>query len=469
MHQFPLTATRLPTNTCQQKNITKLFFRNRTNYVELCHQMLLITHNTIDLVFGRNFSLNLTSLTEKQVIQKEISYCKELIYMAHSCPYTICNIDDSTLHIEFRQIVVADAFFAYCADLQKCFEAATYCEKSFTKVYIDFSQTTWFDTLAMCYLVMFAEQAKQFHSTDIHFFFPDPIPQQNKFTIFHSFLLDNGFLSQMKTIGTFHNLETVVEIQYSDIHKCVWPLQIFHCRSEIQNSVLLIGKHLRNELSHELNSYELEYTINKVTYFLQETLDNAYKHGYEDSANRNPCALLIKRVQSNETLDLKSYRAQYTEHTPYINISLFEEKHEYLEIYIADIGVGLRNSFLLDPDGEDAKITDENILDYILSKGQRSNRKISPNNSSRYGGLYDITHMFQDDGDKLGFKGDSRWFFDKDIKRINANIHQHEYTGLVHGFAVVGSISWRKRHSGDYSLKQEILLPVWMMNTIVKP
>lgn len=221
-----------------------------------------------------------------------------------------------------------------------------------------------------------------------------------------------------------------------------------------------------DELSDTLSSYELENTVSKVVYFLQETLDNAYMHGYgqvcaNDSISSldggTPCALLIKRVTCDNTLDLKEYSAQYTQHTPYINISLFKEKQEYIEIYVADVGAGLRHSFLEDPDGIEAGITDENILDNILTNGERSHKIMARASSTHYGGLYDITALFQEDGDKLGFKCDSRWFFDKKSQRINDEIVQNQYQGLSHGFAIVGTISWKKRHTEEYPLIEQLL------------
>ena len=379
-------------------------------------------------------------------------------------PYRI-DIDTigSVLFIVFDETVTADLFFANCFDIQQILEEGTYRGVLFNSLYIDFSKTTWFDTLAMCYVLMFADCAQQRHTLTIRFYFSEV--QGHSHLVFRAFLSDNGFLSQMERIGEIYNFDVIPEIQYSQVHKCIWPLQIFHQADEIEDSIDLIKKQLNNELSNTLNAYELENLVSKVTYFLQETLDNAYKHGYEQicTVNNNshsgnsPCSLLIKRVKSSDTLDLKAYGTKYTEHTPYINISLFEEKQEYIEIYVADIGIGLRRSFLSDPDGKDANITDENILEYILSDGQRSQKIITPANSTRYGGLYDIMSLFQGDGDKLGFKCDSRWFFDKIPQRINNLIPQGQYHGLSHGFAIIGNISWNKRHSDDHPFKNQIL------------
>ncbi len=379
-------------------------------------------------------------------------------------PYQI-EISNSIFYIIFDNIVSADAFFANCANIQKPLEDGVYCGKSFQDLYIDFSKTTWFDTLAMCYILMFVDCAKQRNPLSVRFYFPEADPIEDSHLAFHTFLSDNGFLAQMERIGEMCNFEIVPEFQYSQIHRCIWPLEIFHQVTEIENCIDLIKKRLRNELSDTLNSYELENVVSKVTYFLQETLDNAYMHGYGQAyandgfslVEGTPCALLIKRVTPGNELNLKKYSIQYTEHTPYINISLFKEKQEYIEIYVADIGMGLRRSFLEDPDGKDAKVTDENILDFILTNGERSHKIMARASSTHYGGLYDIMSLFQEDGDKLGFKCDSRWFFDKKSRRINEEIMQHQYQNLSHGFAIIGNISWKTRHAENYSLIEQLL------------
>lgn len=384
--------------------------------------------------------------------------------MSFKRPYEIAILNHSNLHIAFNRVVPADSFFAYCEEIQNCSKNGIFKNQKIETVYFDFSKTVWFDTLAACYLLMFAEQAKMNTITkSIRFYFSDyhdresVVDSPDNYASFHAFLHDNGFLTQMRRIGAVENMETVSEIQYSSIHKCIWPLQVFHDGSEIGESIELIKKQLRNELAHELNSYELEYLIGKVSYFLQETLDNTYKHGYDNHAEIKPCTLLIKRVKSNDALNLEQYREAYTTHAPYLNISLFKEMHEYLEIYVADIGIGLRKSFLDDPDGKDSEITDENILDIILREGQRSRRKMFRVNRSKYGGLYDIAVMFRGDGDKLGFKGDSRWFFDEQKpKRILDQIPQHTYHGLVHGFAIIGNVSWKKRQADSFPFINEL-------------
>ena len=380
-------------------------------------------------------------------------------------PYRV-GIEKSILHITFDRIVTADVFFANCADIQHILEDGAYNNQAFQQLYIDFSKTTWFDTLALCYMLMFTDCAKKRNNTlAIHFYFSETNGTEYPHQLFWAFLSDNGFLAQMEKIGKVYNYGIVPVLQYSQIHRCIWPLQIFYQPDEIGNNIDIIKKHLHDELSDTLNSYELENVTSKVTYFLQETVDNAFKHGYgginaggdEFHSRCTPCMLLIKRVKSCDTLDFKEYSVQYTEHTPYINISLFKEKQEYLEVYVADIGVGLRRSFLQDPDGAESGITDENIMEYILTNGERSRKKIGPVNTTRYGGLYDIMTLFQEDGDKIGFKCDSRWFFDTKSRRINERIMQGQYQGLSHGFAIIGNISWKKRLAKEYPFVEQII------------
>lgn len=379
-------------------------------------------------------------------------------------PYRM-GIEKSILYIVFDRIVTADVFFANCAEIQNILEDGTYNNQAFQQLSIDFSKTTWFDTLAMCYLIMFTECAKNRNSfLSIHFYFADANQKTDSHESFLMFLLDNGFLAQMKQMGNAHNCDSLLELQYSQIHRCIWPLQIFHRPDEVVNSIEIIKKHLCDELSDTLNTYELENVANKVTYFLQETVDNAFKHGYGGTnaggdishCGCTPCTLLIKRVTSCETLDFRKYSAQYMSHTPYASISLFKEKQEFLEVYVADTGIGLRRSFLQDPNGAEAGITDENIMEYILTKGERSRKKIGAANTTRYGGLYDIMTLFREDGDKIGFKCDSRWFFDAKSLRINEKIPQGNYQGLSHGFAIIGNISWKKRLIETYPFMEQL-------------
>ena len=164
-------------------------------------------------------------------------------------PYKIDILNNSYLHIVFDPVVPADSFFAYCAEIQNYSKIGIFEKQKIESIYFDFSKTVWFDTLAACYLLMFAEQAKMNRvAKNIRFYFSVQhdwegiVDSPNNYSSFHAFLHDNGFLAQMKRIGTVENIGAVAEIQYSSIHKCVWPLQVFHDGSEIEGSIELIKK-----------------------------------------------------------------------------------------------------------------------------------------------------------------------------------------------------------------------------------
>ena len=133
--------------------------------------------------------------------------------MIQKPPYSI-EIYATNLHIRFRSNVSADLFFEYASELQYIFETRTYGQKRLNSIYIDFSDTIWFDTLAMCYLLMFADQSNRLGLENIHFTFPEDRDIENlqhslkDYLFFHAFLQDNGFLTQMRNIGFVDNLDT---------------------------------------------------------------------------------------------------------------------------------------------------------------------------------------------------------------------------------------------------------------------
>jgi len=369
-------------------------------------------------------------------------------------------VNVSTLIIAFEKEVYAIDFFNDCSALQSCLEAISLGDQTFNIIMIDLSKTLWFDTLSLCYLLMFLEKASLEFSTDIKFVLLECNVLNNVNELkskFILFLSDNGFISKMKFLTQETNIidrfiSDAKNVPYSEIHKCIYQFNILNNSDQIAIEIDAIRQILSQTLKDYLDSYGLNYTINKVLYFLRETMENVYNHAYAEDEKSKLCSVLIKLVKSNNELNLQKYRKQYTEQTPYISISLYEEKSEYLEIYVADVGIGIRKSFLTDPDNEDKDTTDENIIDRILSQGMRSHKKIRALLTTQYGGLYDIVNMFESDGDRLGIKGDSRWFFTKaPVTRINNRILQHVYSGLSHGFAIVGNISWKNPTAALFS------------------
>lgn len=365
------------------------------------------------------------------------------------CPFTF-QFSQKKLVVCFSKEVTAISFFHHSKQLQKICEEAAYSSSEIETITFDFKQSDWIDTLALCYVLLFAHNAKKELRNNISFVLPDNQQQL-------AFLADNGFIDQMRKLTT--NLPKisleVSSIPYSKVHRCLLPVQILKAKDEISDIVETTKSQLISIYGMQLPSGELDSTINKLSYFLQETLDNVYTHAYSTSTGL--CAVLIKRVDCKD-IDVTNYQKNYTSKTPYINISLFENYETYLEVYIADIGCGLRNSFLNDPMGEDFEITDQNILDYILSSGGRSHKKISSlSKDTFFGGLYDIYYQFSKDHDSLGIKGDSSWFFGAGaVTRLNTEVPYHSYDQLMHGFALVAAIQFKASIPENYELLHEL-------------
>lgn len=362
------------------------------------------------------------------------------------------DVDKNCFILTFDEEVFAISFFEHGFAIQDLLEKRLYFDSNLhekriisdcNEIVIDFSKTTWFDTLALCYLFLFIYDAKARFNDDpqFHFVLPsDPI--------FKAFLLDNGFYAH---IGKLDSNEMACnftnEYEYSNVHKCFFPFEVFDTREEIRVKLENIQLRMENAFGNRIVPERLEYLVNKLSYFLYETMENVFDHAYEDSVGR--CGLLIKNVNCNNGIDYKQYSKKYTSKTPYIKINMFEDSDAYLEVYVMDTGRGLKKSFSPESD-----TTDDNIISYIFENGERSHRKVK-HEATRYGGLHDIRKLFDQDADGLGIKADSVWRYvyrfnkKNDMCRINPRIKYGSYEELIHGFALVAAIHLPKNQNGE--------------------
>lgn len=356
-----------------------------------------------------------------------------MVEQSRRSPFVIQANDGSEVVVTFAAEVSAIAFFHNCLEIQSICESGKYKDLKIDNINFNLFVTEWFDTLALCYLLLFAWNAKHRLKIDIKF----SLPQKTRFI---SFLVDNGFYYQMRNLENLNDTSEEIPIaEYSTIHKCFMPLQILTDDEQIPDLIENVSSLVESTFCDIIESSELDYTINKLAYFLQETLDNVYSHAYQEK--NKPCSILIKHVYSKEGLDVEKYEKRYISKTPYISTSLFENYEEYFEVYVADIGMGIRESFLNDPTGADSQISDENILEYILTDGQRSHKRMSRVPDTAFGGLYDIYNQFKEDGDSLGIKADGSWFFNgKRVDRISTDVLYGTYKQLMHGFSLVAAI-----------------------------
>ncbi len=354
--------------------------------------------------------------------------------------------------LSFDEEVYAISFFEHGCEIQDLFENRLYFDpylqekkivSNCNEIVIDFSKTTWFDTLALCYLFLFIYDAKaKFHDDpQFHFVFPSN-PR------FKAFLFDNGFYYHIGKLDSNELADNFTnEYEYSIVHKCFFPFEVIDVREEIRVKLDNIQLRMENAFGNSILPERLEYLVNKLSYFLYETMENVFDHAYEDSVGR--CGILIKNVNCNNRIDYKQYSKKYTSKTPYIKINMFEDSDAYLEVYVMDTGRGLKKSFSPESD-----TTDDNIISYIFEKGERSHRKVK-HEATRYGGLHDIRILFDQDADGLGIKADSVWRYvyrynkTIDMKRINPWVEYGTYEGLIHGFALVAAIHLPKNQNGE--------------------
>lgn len=360
--------------------------------------------------------------------------------------------NDKFLKISFEEENYAISFFEHGSVIQELLESGKYHDyytdkdiilSDVNQVVIDFSKTVWFDTLALCYLFLFIYDSIAKYDDKPKYRFI--CPTDAKFT---AFLRDNGFVSHMSKLDP--DVEKSLRLDdstYSTVHRCFFPFDVFNKREDIPAKLENMQLRMENAFSNFIEPERLEYLINKISYFMHETMENVFDHAYVNPGGR--CGLLVKSVNCNNGINYTSYSKKYTSKTPYIKINMFEDSDAYLEVYVLDTGRGLKKSFSPDND-----ITDDNIISYIFEDGRRSYRKVKQG-MTRYGGLHDIKELFEQDADGLGIKADNVWRYvykyskKRDTQRISNRVEYGNYDGLIHGFSLVASIHLPKVQSSE--------------------
>lgn len=359
-------------------------------------------------------------------------------------PFNISLDGDGFIEVSFSEYVYAISFFQHGYKLQRLFEERILCRDNIDEALpvpfcnefiIDFSRTMWFDTLALCYFFLFLYDSEEKYTghQSVRFILPQS-------EVLGSFLVDNGFFYHMKhfDVNLKDDVSNVWEnLRYSNIHKCFYRYEIIDSRTRIPEIVSNVQQRIENAYSCRGITERLEHLNNKISYFLNETLENVYDHAYPDENGK--CGLLIKYVSCDTVLDYKNYSKNYASKTPYIDIKMYEDSTEFLELYVLDTGVGIKESF--DPDSD---ITDSNIIEYVFDEGYRSHKKVKEK-ATRYGGLHDIRELFDQDADGLGIKADSVWkyvyrYSSSSSTRINLQTRYGTYDGLIRGFSLVAAV-----------------------------
>lgn len=374
-------------------------------------------------------------------------------------PFQINLISPNTIKISFHEMVFANSFFQYGSDIQKLLEKRVVIDKTsgnqidvstYNDLIIDLEQTNWFDTLAMGYLLLFLYDAKEIYKDNQSITFNLPTDPT-----FSAFLADYGFIDHMRKLD-MHIAEDHMwdDVYYSDVHDCLAKFDVFDSREELDDKVNNIRPILENAFSTYIENERLDNLINKIAYFLHETMENVFDHAY-DSLGR--CGYLIVNVECSNCANYKEYDQKYLSKTPYLKINVYEDIDSCIEVYVMDTGRGLVESY-----GEFSGITDKNILQYIFEQGKRSYKK-AKDEATRFGGLHDIRELFAQDSDGLGVKGDSVWKYvynneSFNEEPINLLSTSGNYENLVHGFALVASVRVPKKQSNNNDMLSQIEL-----------
>lgn len=359
-------------------------------------------------------------------------------------PYEII-MSNGKYTIKFSKQVTALAFFHHASEIQNLCEGKMNDVSSAQSICFDLQNTEWFDTLALCYIFLFVYEAKK---RKIHISFK--IPKSKNLL---AFLIDNGFYDQFVQFepNVYPEKNYWPQIPYSSVHECFLPLQVLSSKEEIKDIIDTTRDQISTLFKNRLGAYKLESTINKVSYYLQEALDNVYIHAYGNGNGYS--AVLIKYVHCEDVNDIDTYQKDYVSKAPYLKIEVFENYYDYFEIYIADVGMGFRNSFLT-TDELSKDITEENIISYVFSEGKRSHKKRTLLQDTKFGGLFDIFQQFRNDRDSLGIKGESSWYFNAEIVyRVNTEVPYKTLSATVHGSALVAAIQIEKRLPEQYEYK----------------
>lgn len=385
---------------------------------------------------------------------------------------TSCNRE---LSIKLHNTLTAMDFFETFYDVQNQLE-----ELVFKRITVDLSECIWADVLALGTFLMMLRKAKDRYKPDIRFILMSDV-REFEHARFCFYLQQNGFLHECarlegrddqeadtvlqrmkEEISSNYNIKLFYDTRY-DLHQCVFPYRILTEDNENSQGKMEeeFEKYINQALGGDVSAPDLNELINKAVIFLQETIENAFEHAYDESDETRYCAVYVRLEKNinavNNTHTIRNYygklssgdrkmgpaeyRKAIDKFIPYVVDH--EEYDETLVIYVMDIGNGMLKAF-----GETDQGRDRSIIENIFSIGLRSAIK---GKNSKAGGLYMINGLFAQSKDCLAIKSDLNW------NRFRCSLNPESYypalyvskrggkyaTDLVHGFDIVGYIGVR--------------------------
>ncbi len=309
-------------------------------------------------------------------------------------------------------------------DLSSCVEASPFC--------------------LMC-LILFLKKQREDYKKNIVIILPTFNKNFSyKKGAFLRFLASQGFLSEMlnnKFIVKARNIidEKTIERFNSycydiDCSKII-PMKTYTVSDVFTKEI--IAKEIDEELSLALQNSTLPQSYNllsmQVYNIVTELIENVEKHAYSSDEKKRFAIYIRKRkgaIHSDESetnLQLFKKRIKDEEsNCPGIDNSILEKNEYVLEVFFADIGMGLSgslNSFYSEYRKKEYKYPIRELFGNVLKNGFR---KMIPEEATKYGGLHFICRLLSESSGYIWCNEGKEWIgaFSNELSKETFSTHQ---------------------------------------------
>lgn len=293
------------------------------------------------------------------------------------------------------------------------------------KVKVSFEKTIWIDNLPMIYLFLLLKKSKEKWKNDIEFKLSDkPSVEEMRFL---QYLVDYGFWSLMEELSgkkiEIDSCIDYVKLEHGNFNasKCILPCKIIKNEFEMEGYIAAIHKNLGAHLEKEISDYERENLFFKISVFAQEAMSNVFDHAYSENENKY-CSIMVRLIKrpdkgvkrcysgcgiDNRIFDTNNFTGESLkrlahEKNPYRNSSGIQTMGHYVQIIVADIGMGFLESMDMKKDAK----KERGILNRAFEKGIRSGKR---DRNTDVGGLYMLYRLLGQTGGYISVKGEYNW------------------------------------------------------------
>lgn len=354
----------------------------------------------------------------------------------------------------------------------------------YDKVTVRFLNTLWIDNLAMIQLFLILYKLKQAGKVicfDLEF--DTDATEQMRFV---KYMDDYGFLKMMDALEGNGSKRTdlLPDSGYRDLEagnfqssECFMPFTIIHRREDVAGYIETAADVFQDRFANQFSEYEKDDFIFQMSVFLQETMGNAFDHGFDDPRD-GFCGVMIRHIHRSDIADKRKRNyyglqknkkasrpfqsASFTfknrlqlaeECNPYRNKTGMKILENYMQIFVADAGMGLLESMGI----SDAKM-ERNLINEVFQKGRRSPKNVR---NTLVGGLGMLYQLLQQQENFISIKGEYNWIQIACAKRRDTNstldyVHKSGITSpdVLRGFTIVGYIDF------DYKRKRDFFISV---------